>query len=260
MQSKEPPSPTPAPVGGDDLLHPRSEALFGCLFVVQLIYVLDGLTGEGGPKDFFKYWSCWNYLVNLAFFLVLACSVYWWAKFAACAAAPYVFALDLLWAGLSAMIAGMGALAGPDGDDGKLTVAYLEGLAGTAYLHFGPVIVLGAYCFVEMPCIREVYAGLVPRGDPSTLVPRVIGAAIMLWAPWLFFWLYTLTQDPYTVYGVEEPSLLWMAVIVLAGLAVYSSVMVTLLVLTYRQREPKYMTRKPLQKLLKWWDAQLTPQ
>lgn len=183
--------------------------VFGFLATLQAVYIAWEIISYGW-KDFFRYWSCWNYMIVLAYYVLVIAARSGRLRTAMLVFTPLMFGLTFLWAVLSLLIAVLGADAiqpTVTSTGTEYTLTDIERLAGLAYQHFAPVIVIGIYALCIRRQLRHAYRrSLVLSLKPCSSYAIIAAVAIAFWSPWLLFVIYTYLQDPYDVYGFEKPS------------------------------------------------------
>ncbi len=231
-----------------NLLHPAEAAVAGTLFALHATFVTNGMILDGIVR-YYSFWSCWNYAINAAmYFLLLLARGPGKLRTFVYLATPYTFGLDVLWAGLTVLMAVLGADAAagytggvPDGED---VVAYLSRFCTTVYLHFSPMIAWGIFAVRRLDDIRLTYDGRLLRSTKEwNVFARILSIVLVIWTPWLLFVIYVLIKNPFVVYGIEPPS--WGAIAGYGAVSfvLYSGVLGGLLTLVHMRRKPQAINK-----------------
>jgi hypothetical protein len=234
---------------GDDLTRPIEAMIFGAMFALMSVYIAWDFT-LGSILEYFMYWSCWNYLVNDAYFMVVLIgrdkATKW--RTAALLLTPYMLALNLLWAGLTTVIVLFGSsVTGVGSDD--WTLRDIEELIAKTFVHYAPFAVTLGYFAANLKDLRAtVVKTYIWYMAKMPLWARAMLMGILLFAPWAFFGIYVLIWNPFTVYGFEKPSNSLMIELEIGMAFGYASIMTVIVVLAYVDLRAKFAEKKALRK------------
>jgi len=212
--------------------------LFGFLFVAESAYIAWDIAGYGST-EFGRHWSCWNYVLNAGFYFLVVAGRSGFLRRAMLLTTPFVFGIDMLWAGLTTLVVAMGAKVFVESsgasDDSGWSIDEIENVACVALNHYFPVIATGWLIWTRRVEVAEafVHATSLAFEGLSRLATIACSMCIM-WIPWTAFVVYCSVYDPFDVYGVEEPSTAETLLIFGIGSIVYGTVMLLLVFFVMR--------------------------
>jgi len=227
-----------------DLMRPIEAISFGVLLTFQVVYVAYSLL-TWGVTSFFRYWSCWNYLFNVVYYAIVVVGRKGFARKIALAITPFMLGLNLLWFSLSLLIVSLGAPIDEESasdnsqssQEGGITIARIEQLGATGFMHFCPIVATGVYYGFNHGEVRDFYlrsSEKIMRRWP--LMTRVVAVGLLFWIPWASFAIYTAIENPVTVYGYNPPNSEVMLGLEAVVTVAYAAVMSTVLFFTFSHR------------------------
>jgi hypothetical protein len=211
-------------------------SLFNFLFVIQVTYIAYFIRVEG-ISEFISYFSCWNYLFNAVYFLIICLGMRKWVYIIALLLTPFALAINTVWVTLTGLIVVLGAPFEDDNFSSSTSCDFMcttEMFLGIIYCHVAPMIASVVYFVLHFNDLRKIYR----RTNKLTLKKMSTWSSIglcfiIMWLPWFAFLVYTLVYDPEKRYGYKKPSFAVMTVIEAIMLLIYSAVIGGVMFLTY---------------------------
>jgi hypothetical protein len=198
------------------------------LLSIQITHIASFITKDG-IIVFMSYFSCWNYIINAVYYVVVCAGMKGIVAPAAVILTPFMIAVNAMWISLCALILLFGAtfkVEKGSGSDMSVYVDMLEDLASTMFSHVSPLATSIFYFVYHLDIIRVIYARtkemVLTALDTFATVCMCIAIAII---PWLLFMAYILAYNPEERYGYAAPTPGMLAFAACITVTVYSLVL-----------------------------------